>query len=188
MGGPTKQLSSKERIKILTDKVAQLEQAAQMNSLLMQRTGTMMQQDLQETSVRQRDLQYKLLAIENHLEIDSDAIAKLSKTLQIKDYEDLSQKEDEQQNLVPAEEVLESSIVIFTSNTPDEETDKGYLRSKVQISEIGIPGLAEEFVGKKPGDKFEFSIEDVKHAIEVLGIRVPGDAPADLSVEIEKES
>jgi hypothetical protein len=141
--------------------------------------------DLRDFIGKQRDMQYRLLAMQDMLKMDITAINTTANDLQIKDFHEASDKEDAEKQYLIGEVVTEDSAVILTSTTPDEvDNDKGILRSKLLMSEISIPQLRDDLMGKTVGDKISTVLNGVKHEIEILGIRI---VPKPIAVEDEKQ-
>jgi hypothetical protein len=163
-----------ERFEALEKRVQNMEMASRITQMLVQQIGNSvspMARDVGELAGRQREIQYRLLAIQELLGLNIDQINARSEELQVKDFEETSAKEDVEKGLNSADVVTEDSIVIFTSKTPDEEVDRGILRSKLLVKEIGFPALREDLIGKKVGDTLLTDVNGVKHSITILGVR-----------------
>lgn len=179
-----KQLTKGQRFELVEKKVGQLEMTSRVNQMMLQQIGntiTPMQGDLGEALGRQRELQYRTLAIQELLNLEVEAIEAKSLELQVKDFDETSDKEDTDKNYTDTDIVAEDSVVIVTTTTPDEEADKGILRSKLLFSDISLPPLAESLLGTKVGDIIDADINGVKHKVEVLGIRSIPEPEAVLS-------
>ena len=158
----------------LEKRVQNLEMGLRVSQMLVRQLMENMQPiqgDLGELATRQKELQYRALAFQELASLDSGKVQEISLSLQIKDFEEASAKEDEEKNYTETDVVAEDSVVIFTTTTPNEEEDKGYLRSKLVLSEIQIPDLKEALLGKKTGDIVEHNLNGIVHNIEILGIR-----------------
>lgn len=173
-----------ERFEELEKRVANVEMAGRVTQMLLQQIGqsvSPMARDVGELAGRQREIQYRLLAIQELLSLNLDTINARSEELQAKDFEETSAKEDADKGYTVGDVITDESIVIFTSKTPDEAEDKGILRSKLLVKDIGFPALREDLIGKKVGDTIETDVNGVKHAITILGVRttpVVASAPA----------
>lgn len=130
------------------------------------------QKDIGELSMQQRDLQYRALAFQELTSLDAEKVRDLSTELQIKDFTEISDKEDVEKNWTLTDVVTEECAVILTSTTPKETEDKGILRSKLLLAEIQFPDLREVLLGKKVGDVFDQTLNNVEHNIKVVGIRL----------------
>jgi hypothetical protein len=169
-----KNMSKGERFQALEKRVANIEMAARVTQMLVQQIGnnfSPMAKDVGQLATQQREMQYRLLAIQELLSLNIDTINARSMELQVKDFEETSAKEDKEKGYDTADVVSEDSIVIFTSKTPAEPSDKGILRSKLSVKEIGFPALRADLIGKKAGDVVTADINGVQHEITVLGVR-----------------
>lgn len=131
------------------------------------------QGQLNEVIRNQKELQYRVLAIQELQSLDKDQIQTKSLELQITDFNETSDKEDKEEGYLLVDKVDEDSIVIITSTTPEEEEDKGVLRSKIALSEMQVPEMRESLLGKGIDDVVDVDVRGVKHNIRVLGIRKP---------------
>lgn len=183
--GRKMQLSRGQRFEQLEKQVKQLEMAVRIGQMLQQQMNnslTPLQTNLRTIAPQIHDIQYRLLAAQELLGLDSDALSKKADEIRLKDYTEASDKEDLEHGYTNKEVVdTESDMVIITSSTPDEEKDRGIFRSKILVSDTG-PDLAPKFVGKKIGDTIEHVLDNTKHIIEILGVR---DIPAPV---VENES
>jgi hypothetical protein len=144
-----------------------------------------MAKDVGELAGRQRELQYQLLAVRDLLGLKLEDVNARAEVLQVKDFNDASDKEDLEKNYTVGDEVTETSIVILTSKV-DPDKGGGILRSKLVIADIGFPELRKDLLTKKVGDEVVADINGTKHTITVLGIRnVP--APAAPAVQLAPE-
>lgn len=177
-----------ERFEALEKRVQNVEMASRVSQMLLQQIGNSvspMARDVGELAGRQREMQYRLLAIQELLSLNIDAINARSEALQTKDFDETSAKEDVDKGYTAGDVLTEDSIVIFTSKTPDEAEDKGILRSKLLVKEIGFPALREDLIGKKVGDTIDTDVNGIRHSITVLGVRttpVVESAPANEQV------
>lgn len=171
-----KNMTKGERQAVLEKRISNLEMANRVSQMLLQQIGgsvSPMAKDVGELVGRQRDLQYRVLALQELLALKSDDIVKRAEELQIKDFEETSDKEDKENGYTVTDCVTENSVVILTSKVGDQG---GILRSKLVFSEIGFPKLREDLLGKKVGDIVEADINGAKHVITILGIReVPSE-------------
>lgn len=169
-----KNLGKGERFELLETKVAQLETAQRFIQMLLQQIGNSIQplsNDLKELANQQLVLQYKVLAIRELGGWSVATVDSVAESLQVKDFSDLSDKEDVEKNYTITDVVAEDSCVILTTTTPADQAAKGILRSKVLVSEVGIPDLKTALIGKAVGDCFDCAINNVNHSITLLGIR-----------------
>lgn len=176
-----RQLTKGQRFELLEKKVQQLEMTTRVSQMMLQQIGNTispMQGDLGEFIARQRELQYRVLAVQELANLSLSDIEAKSLELQVRDFNEASDKEDTEKGYTETDVVAEDSAIIVTTTTPDEEADKGILRSKLLYSDISLPALAESLLGTKVGDVVDADINGVKHRVEVLGIRkVPEPQP-----------
>jgi len=180
------QLSKGQRFEAMEKTVKQLQMSVQINQMLLKQVGNTvspMQDDLGEFISRQRELQYRVLAVQELSNLDIDIIDAKSRELQIKDFEETSDKEDVEKGYIAADVIAEDSIITLTSTTPEEDgDDRGILRSKMIYEDFQLPELKEALLGAKVGDLVDADVNGVKHKIEVLKI---GTVPAPV-VELEE--
>lgn len=173
-----------QRQQELEKRVANLEMQNRVTNMLIQQIGgavSPMARDVGELASRQRELQYRALAIQELLSLKADDITKRSEELQVKDFEETSAKEDAEKGYTVTDTIDDDSVIILTSKVEGE--GNGILRSKLVLKEIGFPKLREDLTGKKVGDVVEADINGAKHQITVLGVRTapaqPQEAAAD---------
>lgn len=180
-------LTRGDRFDALERQVKDMEMAVRVSQMLLQQISNSIQplsRDVGELANRQREVQYKVLAVQNLLSLEADKINEKAGDLQLKDFEEASAKEDLEKGYLEASLVAEDSVVILTS-TAAAAPEKSILRSKLLISEIGFPQLKADLVGKKVGDKVSADIGGVKHEITLLAIRA---TPAKLEVTTEAQA
>lgn len=171
-----------QRSQDLEKRVANLEMANRVTQMLVQQIGgsvSPMAKDVGELAARQREMQYRLLAVQELVSLQSDAIAKRSEELQVKDFDEASAKEDAEKGYAAADTVTDDGVVIITSKVTAPAEAPGILRSKLVVNEIGFPQLRADLAGKKAGDVVTADINGTTHEITVLGARsVPVKAEA----------
>ncbi len=172
-----------QRQQELEKRVANLEMANRVSQMLLQQIGgavSPMARDVGELANRQRELQYRTLAVQELLALKADDITKRSEELQVKDFEETSAKEDAEKGYTVSDVVGDDSVVILTSKV---EGEGGILRSKLVVKDIGFPQLRQDLTGKTVGEVVEADINGTKHSITVLGVRTvpaqPQEAAAD---------
>ena len=164
----------------------QLQMATRVSQMLVQQMGQSVQamsKDMNELTARQRELQYKVLAIQELTGVNVDAVTALAESLQIKDFAEASAKEDAAAGAVDAELVEEDSVVILTSSV---NQGGGILRTRLNVAEIGFPQLKQDLLGKRVGDTFPAEVNGVSHSISILGIKkLPQKLELDMTVSEE---
>ena len=166
--------SKGDRLNSIENSVKNLEMTGRIAQMLIQQIGNAVSpisRDMGELAQRQRDVQYRILAVQHLLGLDVDSINKKAEELQIKDFTESSDKEDLEKGYTVSDTVTEDSIVVITSKTPEEKEDKGILRSKLLVKSIGFPELREQLLGKKSGDTISAEVNSVKHEILILAVR-----------------
>jgi hypothetical protein len=172
-------LTKGERFEQMEKRVKNLEMGVRVMQMVTQQLGNSVnpiQKDLAELASRQRDLQYRILAMQELSGVTIDAINARAEELQVKDFNGSSDKEDVEKGYTVADVVTDESLVILTTTAPD---NKGFLRSKLLVKEIGFPKMREDLVGKTVGDTFTADINGVNHEVTVLGVRTVPPAPAE---------
>jgi hypothetical protein len=160
-----------ERFQQAETGVSQLQMATRVTQMLLKQMGesiTSMSRDFNELTARQRDLQYKVLAIQELSGLTEDHVTKRAESLQIKDFEETSAKEDLAVGATDVAEVADDSVVILTSKLA---SGGGILRTRLNVSEIGFPQFKQDLLGKKVNDTFDADINGTTHSITVLGIK-----------------
>lgn len=168
-----KNMTAAQRQQKVEKDVEQLQMATRISQMLLQQLGNSsntLGRDLSELASRQRDNQYQFLALRELLNINLDELNKKAEELQIKDFDEASEKEDAEKDYTVADVVEEDSVVIITTKV-DDDNEKSILRSKLAVSELNFPQFKEDLMGKKAGDELEADINGVKHKVTLLGIR-----------------
>lgn len=151
--------------------VKQLQMATRVSQMLIQQMGqsvTSMSKDMNELTARQRELQYKVLAIQELLNLNESDVTARAETMQIKDFEEASAKEDIAAGATDADVVAEDSVVVLTSKVA---AGGGILRTRLNVAEIGFPQLKQDLLTKKVGDTLDAVINGTTHSITILGIK-----------------
>lgn len=167
-------MSKGERFESMERRVQSLEMSTRILQMLVRQIGenfSPMASDVGDLAGRQRDIQYRLMAVQELMNLNTDNIIKKAEELQIKDFNEISDKEDAEKGYSTTHTVAEDSIVIFTSKTPNEAQDRGFLRSKLLVSEIAFPDLRAALVGKNVNDTIISNINGTEHVITILGVR-----------------
>jgi hypothetical protein len=121
------------------------------------------------------ELQYKILAVQKVAGLDVEAMNAIANEQRLADFTEASDKEDLEKGFTPGEIVNEQSTVILTSTT-DEGADKGIFRSRIKLSECGVPDLINAFMGREVGSKAIVTLNGLDHTVELLAIRQPSAA------------
>lgn len=181
-----------ERFEATEQKVKNLEMSQRVAQMLIQQIGNSvspMAKDVGELAVRQRELQYQMLAMRDLLNLNLEDINARAEILQVKDFNEASDKEDTEKGYTVAQTVTEDSIVILSSKT--SAGTGGILRSKLIVKDIGFPQLRSDLLGKTVGGELTADINGVVHTITVLGIRdvpPPTEPAVQLVPELQEDS
>jgi hypothetical protein len=149
----------------------QLQMATRVSQMLIQQMGQSVQsmsKDMNELTARQRELQYKVLAIQELTGVSADTVTERAEVLQVKDFEEASAKEDAAAGATDADTVTEDSVVVLTSKVA---VGGGILRTRLNVAEVGFPQLKQDLLGKKVGDTFTADVNGTTHSITLLGIK-----------------
>lgn len=171
--------SRKERLKGLEVELKNSAMASRISQMMIQQLMKNMQnmsQDLGRALGLINELQYKILAIQEVAKLDTEAMNSIANQKRLKDFEEASDKEDLEQGFTIGSVVDTDSTVILTSTT--EDPDKGIFRSRIKLSEAGVPDLIKAFEGREVGAKAIVSLNGVDHTVELLGIRQPRKMPS----------
>jgi hypothetical protein len=134
-------------------------------------------QDLGKAFGLINEMQYKVLAMQKVGTFDVSEMDKLANEMRLNDFIEASDKEDKEQGFTIGTVVDENSTVILTSTT-NGQADLGIFRSRIKLSECGVPDLVKALTGQPVGTKATVKLNGVDHEVELLGIRQPAPAPA----------
>lgn len=124
------------------------------------------------------ELNYKYTALQKHFNLSAEALNDIANEQRLVDFNEASAKADVKDSLLVADEVGPDSTVTLTSVAKDEQgNDRGIFRSRIKLSESGVPELITALAGKKVGDKVVSKLNGLDHEVELLAIRNPS-APA----------
>lgn len=169
--------SRKERLRSLETELKNMQMAMRISQMMLQQSMQNMQgmkQDLGAAMGLINELQYKILGVQRLTGLDSAQLAAIADELRLKDFNEASDKEDAEQGFTVGTVVDQDSTVILTSKT--EGSDKGIFRSKIKLSECGVPDLIKAFEGREVGAKAIVQLNGVEHEVELLAIRQPPKA------------
>lgn len=118
------------------------------------------------------EIQYKILAIQKVSGLDVAAMNLVANEQRLQDFCEASDKEDAEKGFTVGTAVDEQSTIILTSTT-DAGPDAGIFRSRIKLSECGVPDLINAFMGREVGAKALVNLNGLEHEIELLAIRQP---------------
>ena len=172
----TTNLSKKDRIRTLETQIANAETAVRLTQMMVQQllvNNKSIMQDLSFAAGQIQELQYKVWALQKtHPNLDSSELEQLINTQRLKDFNEAAQKADLSDNLQQAETIEEDSVVVITTTAKDATgTDVGIFRSRIKLSESGVPDLINNLLGKKVGEKTTVTLNNTPHVVEVLSVK-----------------
>ena len=168
------QAGRKEKLREIEAELKNSQMAGRISQMMLKQVMENMQnmsQDLGRALGLIAELQYKVLAVQRVSGLDVAQLTAVANELRLKDFNETSDKEDAEQNFTVGTTINEDSTVILTSTT--DAPDAGIFRSKIKLSECGVPALISELMGREVGARALVMLNGVEHAVEVLGIRQP---------------
>lgn len=173
------QSSRKERLHELDVRLKNLEMASRISQMMTQQLMQNlkpMHEDLTRMTGLIQELQYKVLAAQKVANLDLDSLNAVANEMRLADFNEASDREDLEKGFTVGQTVDEQSTVVLTSTT--EEKDRGIFRSRLKLSECGVPDLIKAFMGREVGAKAIVSLNGLDHEVELLAIRQPIAAAA----------
>lgn len=175
--------SKKEQMRTLQTEMSNMQTATRITQMMLQQllqNNKTMSEDLGRSLNQLYELQYKVMAVQKALNLDPKQLDEIANKQRSMDFDEAAAKEDAKMGMLDGDMVGENSTVVLTSTTEGE--DKGIFRSRVKLSEAGVPALTTALMGKKVGEKAKVMLNDVEHTVEVLSIKedpaVPMEAAA----------
>jgi hypothetical protein len=166
----------------LKTELANLQMAGRISQMMTQQlmqSVKSMSEDLGSALNQLYELQYKYNAVTKHLKLDEKVLNDIANVQRLTDFEEAAVKQDQKENLVNAEVVAADSTVVITSVATDEKgNDRGIFRSRLKLSECGVPDLIQGLDGKKVGEKVAVKLNGFDHTVELLAIRNPTQVEA----------
>lgn len=166
--------SRKERLRELETEVKNLAMASRISQMMTQQLMQNlkpMHEDLTRMTGLIQELQYKVLAAQKVSGLDVEQMNAVANEMRLADFNEASDKEDATGGFTVGDIVNEQSTVILTSTT--EEKDRGIFRSRLKLSECGVPDLIKAFMGRDVGAKALINLNGTEHVVELLAIRQP---------------
>lgn len=174
------QASKKDQLNELKTELANLQMAGRVSQMMVQqlmKSVQSMSDDLGSALNQLYELQYKYNAVVKLQGLSAEELNKIGNEQRLADFNEAAAKADAKDGLTVAETVEATSIVTLTSEAKDEAgNDRGIFRSRLQLSESGVPDLIAGLTGKKVGDKVPVKLNGVDHVVELLSIRNPAPA------------
>ena len=178
--------SKKDQLSSLKTELANLQMAGRVSQMMVQQLMQnlkSMSDDLGSALNQLYEVQYKYNALEKHLNLDKEALTKIANEQRLVDFNEASVKADVRENLVASDTIESESTITITSVAKDEQgNDRGIFRSRLKLSDSGVPDLITGLAGKKAGDKVNVKLNGIDHEVEVLQVRNP--APVEAAPEV----
>jgi|ERR1051325_332807 hypothetical protein len=169
--------SRKERLRSMEAELKNSQMSQRISQMLLKQlmdNQQNMQQDLGRALGLINEMQYKLLAYQQVANLDVAKLNDVANGLRLKDFNDASNREDQEGGFTEGDVVTEDSTVVITSTT--ENVDKGIFRSRIKLSECGVKDLIDGFMGRPVGAKIITKLNGEEHTVELLAIRNPPPA------------
>lgn len=180
------QASKKDQLNELKTELANLQMAGRVSQMMTQQlmqSVKAMSDDLGSALNQLYELQYKYNALVKLQNLSAEELNKIGNEQRLADFNEASAKADVKDGLQTTETVEANSTVTITSEAKDESgNDRGIFRSRLLLSECGVPDLISGLAGKKVGEKVAVKLNGVDHVVELLAIRTP--PPAEVTPEV----
>jgi hypothetical protein len=167
--------SNKDKFGALDTELKNLQMAGRVSQMMVQQLMQnlkSMGDDLGSALNQLYELQYKYTALQKYLNCDVTTLDKIANDQRLVDFNEAAIKADQRDNLTSSDEATADSTVTFTSVAKDDAgNDKGIFRSRIKLSESGVPDLISGLTGKKVGDKVQVKLNGLDHEIELLAIK-----------------
>ena len=176
------QPSKKEAFQKLETELANTQMANRISQAMLKQVMNNMKNmtdDLNVAIQKQYDLEYRFSAMRKMTGLSEDDVVALANQQRLVDFDEASAKTNEKENLQVAEIVGEDSTVVIKSTAADVDgKDRGIFRSRLKLSECGVPDFIKAMQGKKVGDIVETKLSGLDHQVELLSIHDPAAQPA----------
>jgi wyosine [tRNA(Phe)-imidazoG37] synthetase (radical SAM superfamily) len=169
------QPTTKDKFRSMDTELKNLQMATRMTQMMLQQllqSNKNMGEDLSKLFQIVNELQYKTIAIQKTAGLNQDALAAEANNLRLKDFQEASDKQDAAEGFEVIDTVEDDSVVILTSTT-STTPDAGIFRSRIKLSDAGVPDLINGLRGKQVGTKVAVKLNGTDHEVELLGIRRP---------------
>jgi len=169
-------LNKTELLATMDKELKNMQMAGRVTQMMVQQLMQNLQnvtQDLGKAFGTINEMQYKVLAMQSVGNFDLVAMEAKANEMRLNDFVEASDAEDKAGNFTIAEKVQDDSTVIITSTAADSA---GIFRSRVKLSECGVPALTQGLAGQGVGTKVNCKLNGVDHVVELLAIRNPPPA------------
>jgi hypothetical protein len=164
-----------DRVENLEKTVEQLSMSVRVSQMLLKQVLEQLQKHsdgLRSTTGMINDFQYRVLAMQNTLNLDKVKLAAAADELKLADWQSASDRDDIAAGLQSLQKVESATdYVVLTSTTPGVAEDRGIFRSKIQLAESGNKDLIDALVGKSVGEQVTVKLNGDDHLITLLGVR-----------------
>jgi hypothetical protein len=163
-----------QEVEELKKQVENLTMALRISQTLLQQVLPGVQtmgQEVKNLGAMLNDFQYRQLALQKVLAVDTTKLSDVASELKLVDWEKASDADDAERDLV-AVDTVESpqDIIIFTSEVDGKE-EGGIFRSKMVLAETGNQQMVEGLQGATVGATLSVELAGDTHNITILGIR-----------------
>jgi hypothetical protein len=173
--------SKKDQLRQLQVEFQNSQMASRVSQMMIQQLMNnvkAMSEDLGNALNQLYELQYKYVALQKYMNLDVSQLTALANEQRLTDFNEASLKADEQDGLEAVDTATADSTVVLTSKSTDEKgNDRGIFRSRIKLSESGVPELIKELTGKKVGDKVNVKLNGNDHEVELLAVTSPKSVP-----------
>jgi len=171
------QPSAKVQLRQVQTELQNSNMASRVSQMMMKAMATnvkSMSQDLGSALNQLYELQYKYTALQKYLNVDTAKLNTIANEQRLSDFNEASLKADDKDGLEAVSTVGDDSTVVLTSTATDETgNDRGIFRSRIKLSESGVPDLIKALTGKSVGDKVNVKLNEIDHVVELLAITAP---------------
>jgi hypothetical protein len=171
------QPSAKVQLRQVQTELQNSNMAARVSQMMIQQLMNnvkSMSQDLGSALNQLYELQYKYTALQKYLNVDTAKLNTIANEQRLSDFNEASLKADDKDGLEAVSTVGDDSTVVLTSTATDETgNDRGIFRSRIKLSESGVPALIKALTGKSVGDKVNVKLNEIDHVVELLAITAP---------------
>ena len=171
------QPSAKVQLRQVQTELQNSNMASRVSQMMMKAMATnvkSMSQDLGSALNQLYELQYKYTALQKYLNVDTAKLNTIVNEQRLSDFNEASLKADDKDGLEAVSTVGDDSTVVLTSTATDETgNDRGIFRSRIKLSESGVPDLIKALTGKSVGDKVNVKLNEIDHVVELLAITAP---------------
>lgn len=171
---PTKNLKPNDRLDTLEAQSENLNMAVRITQALLKQMMEQhkpMQDGLRSTTSMVNDFQYRVLAMQELLNVDVAALTAKADELKLKDWQTASDRDDAERGFTVADKVESAEDVVVISSLVGDASNVGIFRSKMVLAETGNPELVEGLIGKSPGFTMDAKIGEDTHKVTLLAVR-----------------